>query len=63
LVRDEKQIIGSFAYDDDDFDRAAELVASWDLSWATGYPLTAGAEIFTTLMNGGPQPVKALLRP
>jgi threonine dehydrogenase-like Zn-dependent dehydrogenase len=63
LVRDEKRILGSFAYDDDDFDRAAELVSGWDLTWATGYPLTAGAEIFTTLMNGGPQPVKALLRP
>jgi len=33
------------------------------VSWAAGYPLAKGAEIFTELMNGGLHPVKALLRP
>jgi 2-desacetyl-2-hydroxyethyl bacteriochlorophyllide A dehydrogenase len=63
LVREEKRITGSFAYTDAEFDRAAELVRAWDLSWVTGYPLGDGAEIFTSLMNGASRPVKAMLRP
>jgi len=63
LVRDQKRVLGSFAYHDEEFSRAAEQLANWDLSWATSYPLTEGAEIFTALMNGGPDPVKAVLNP
>jgi threonine dehydrogenase-like Zn-dependent dehydrogenase len=63
VVREEKRVLGSFAYHDEEFSQAAELIGHWDLSWATGYPLTAGAEIFTALMNGEPHPVKALLLP
>ena len=63
VVREEKRVLGSFAYHDEEFNQAAELIGHWDLSWATGYPLTAGAEIFTALMNGEPHPVKALLKP
>jgi hypothetical protein len=39
------------------------LVQEWNLTWAADDPLAAGAEIFTDLMNGGLQPVKALLVP
>ena len=39
------------------------LIGGWDVTWAAGYPLAAGAEIFTDLMNGGLHPLKALLRP
>jgi threonine dehydrogenase-like Zn-dependent dehydrogenase len=63
LVREQKQILGSFAYDDADFGLAAEMLADWDVSWAAPYPLSAGAEIFTELMNGASHPVKALLQP
>jgi threonine dehydrogenase-like Zn-dependent dehydrogenase len=63
LVRDEKRIAGSFAYTDSEFAMAMELITGWDLSWATGYPLDAGAEIFTSLLDGASSPVKALLRP
>jgi threonine dehydrogenase-like Zn-dependent dehydrogenase len=63
LVREQKRILGSFAYDDDDFGQAAEMLVDWDVSWAAAYPLTAGAEIFTQLMNGGSHPVKAFLQP
>jgi threonine dehydrogenase-like Zn-dependent dehydrogenase len=63
LVRGEKQVFGSFAYSDEEFRRATELVGGWDLSWVSAYPLTAGADIFTSLMNGGQDPVKATLRP
>jgi len=63
VVREEKRVLGSFAYHDEEFNQAAELIGHWDLSWATGYPLTAAAEIFTALMKGEPHPVKALLKP
>ena len=63
LVRTEKRVLGSFAYTDEDFDHALRLLRDWDLTWASGYPLDAGAGVFTRLMNGGLQPVKALLRP
>ncbi len=63
LVRSEKRVLGSFAYHDDEFAQAMALIRDWDLTWAAGYPLAAGAEIFTGLMNGGLHPLKALLRP
>jgi threonine dehydrogenase-like Zn-dependent dehydrogenase len=63
LVRSEKQIVGSFAYSDGEFAAAMALVREWDLTWAAGYPLASGAVIFTELMNGRLDPVKALLRP
>jgi threonine dehydrogenase-like Zn-dependent dehydrogenase len=63
LVRSEKQVLGSFAYSDGEFAQAIALIGRWDVTWAAGYPLTAGAEIFTDLMNGGLHPLKALLRP
>lgn len=63
LVRGEKRVLGSFAYSDEEFRRAAELVQGWDLSWISPYPLADGADIFTDLMNGGHYPVKATLRP
>jgi threonine dehydrogenase-like Zn-dependent dehydrogenase len=63
LVRAEKRVLGSFAYTDEDFDRAIGLLGEWDLSWASGYPLANGAEVFTKLMNGALEPVKALLHP
>jgi threonine dehydrogenase-like Zn-dependent dehydrogenase len=63
LVRSEKRVLGSFAYSDEEFAQAMTLIREWDLTWAASYPLAAGAEIFTGLMNGGLQPVKALLRP
>ncbi len=63
LVRSEKRVLGSFAYRDEEFAHAMTLIREWDVSWAADYPLTAGAEIFTEMMNGGLHPVKALLRP
>ncbi|WP_180903706.1 zinc-dependent alcohol dehydrogenase [Nonomuraea indica] len=63
LVRGEKRVLGSFAYQGADFATAVDLVGGWDLSWVETFPLTEGAEIFTALMNGRATPVKALLAP
>jgi hypothetical protein len=54
---------GSFTYSDGEFAAAMALVRERDLTWAAGYPLASGAAIFTELMNGRVDPVKALLRP
>jgi len=62
-VRFEKNIRGSFAYNDAEFVEAIHLAPQLDLSWFTTYPLTQGAEIFTALMNGQTTPIKALLQP
>ncbi|MET7459393.1 alcohol dehydrogenase catalytic domain-containing protein [Nonomuraea sp. NPDC005501] len=63
LVRGEQRVLGSFAYSGADFAAAAAMVGSWDLSWVDTFPLSEGAEVFTRLMNGDPNPVKALLSP
>jgi len=63
LIRSEKRVLGSFAYRDEEFAQAMARIQDWDLTWAAGYPLAAAAEVFTGLMNGGLDPLKALLRP
>ncbi|HEY2441733.1 MAG TPA: alcohol dehydrogenase catalytic domain-containing protein [Streptosporangiaceae bacterium] len=63
LVRSEKRVLGSFAYSDQDFGLASTLLAGWDLCWTSSYPLSSGAEVFTDLMNGALQPIKAVLQP
>ncbi|WP_165495409.1 zinc-binding dehydrogenase, partial [Actinomadura roseirufa] len=63
LVRGEKRLLGSFGYTSGEFAAAVGLAADWDLSWVDTYPLGDGAKIFTDLMNGGTEPVKALLAP
>jgi len=63
LVRMEKRVLGSFAYRPDEFEEAIALAGRFDLSWRTVFPLGEGAAIFTELMNGRADVVKALLRP
>jgi threonine dehydrogenase-like Zn-dependent dehydrogenase len=63
LVRSEKRVIGSFAYSDQEFAEAGGLLGGWDLTWASRYPLSAAAQIFTELMDGASHPVKAVLQP
>ena len=63
LIRSEKRVLGSFAYSDEEFAGGMALLRNSDLDWTASYPLSAGAGIFTDLMNGGMHPVKALLRP
>ncbi len=61
LIRAEKRILASFTYTDEEFDRAVVLIGGWDLSWTASFPLAAGADVFTSLMNGALEPVKAVL--
>jgi threonine dehydrogenase-like Zn-dependent dehydrogenase len=63
LIRQEKKVLGSFAYTDDEFGHAVELAQTAALDWVASYPLAEGAAIFTELMHGRTDVVKALLRP
>jgi len=63
LIRGEKSVLGSFAYSDADFRRAIGIAAAIDPSWVAPFPLDRGAEIFTELMNGRTDVVKAQLSP
>ncbi|TYC08257.1 alcohol dehydrogenase catalytic domain-containing protein [Actinomadura syzygii] len=63
LVRAEKRLLGSFGYTAAEFAAATDIAAECDLSWVDTFPLADGARVFTELMNGGTEPVKALLTP
>jgi 2-desacetyl-2-hydroxyethyl bacteriochlorophyllide A dehydrogenase len=61
----EATITGSFAWTDDEFDRAAGLVASGEIStdgWFTHVPLGDGQRAFEELVGGG-APFKVVLLP
>jgi threonine dehydrogenase-like Zn-dependent dehydrogenase len=54
-------LFGSFAYTDQDFRAAIGLAATIDPFWVTTFPLERGVEVFTELMNGRTDIVKAHL--
>lgn len=63
LIRQEKTVMGSFAYAAPHFARAVDLALEVNLTWGTSFPIDRGADIFTQLMNGRTDVTKALLRP
>lgn len=63
LIRGEKRILSSFAYSDEEFVSAVDLVADLPLDWVTTVPLASGADVFRELYNGRTDLVKVLLRP
>jgi threonine dehydrogenase-like Zn-dependent dehydrogenase len=67
IVYGEKRVQGSYAYTDDDFAMALQLVVSGQVevaSWVQEFPLDEGVEVFWRLARGEDRHiVKALLRP
>lgn len=63
LVRFEKRVLGSFAYTNEEFAESLELARTCDFGWVDHFPLTESASLFTELMNGRTDIVKAILRP
>lgn len=63
LVRQEKRVVGTFAYSAGVFAEAIEMVRNVDLGWVETFPLHEGARIFTALMRGRSDVVKAVLQP
>ena len=63
LVRMERRVVGSFAYDPEDFAEAVSLAPGLDLSWASAVPLEDSQRVFMQLADGASEPVKAVIRP
>jgi threonine dehydrogenase-like Zn-dependent dehydrogenase len=68
LVRTEKRVLGSFTYTDAEFIAATEVAAELGPAWfepgaVQQFPLSEGADVFTRLMNGQVDILKAVLRP
>ena len=67
IVRDESEIVGSFAYSDDDFRRAVALAEGEFIDMSGGWldvrPLAAGQEAFVEQAKGPAPFSKILLRP
>lgn len=61
LVRMEKAVLGSFAYTDQDFRQALRMAETVDASWVTSFPLEFGVQVFTELMQGRTDIIKAQL--
>jgi threonine dehydrogenase-like Zn-dependent dehydrogenase len=62
LVRQEKKVIGSFAYRPDDFVEALRCAPQMDLGWATPVAWEESQRTFMRLAGGASDPVKAVLR-
>lgn len=63
LIRDEKRVIGSFCYTDDDFAVAVGLVREVRAEWFDVRPLEQGVEAFTSLLDAVPATIKTVLVP
>lgn len=62
LVRNEKRIVGSFAYSPENFTKAVDLASSLDLGWATAVTMEDSQRVFMSLADGAMDPVKAVIR-
>ena len=63
IVREEKRVVGSFAYSDAEFAEAIRLSGLTDLSWTTSVALEDSAGVFLDLVAGRSDIVRAVIRP
>ena len=63
VVREEKRITGSYCYTETEFEQAVRLAEKVPLDWASSFDFADGADIFTDLMGGRQDVIKALLHP
>ncbi len=63
LIRQEKRVVGTFAYTDADYQLAVERAATLEPEWIASYPLRQGVEVFQNLLDGNLSKVKTLLVP
>jgi alcohol dehydrogenase len=61
FVREEKRVLGSFAYTPMEFAAAANLVARAEPQWTTARPLTEGPETFTALLDSSDAAARTVL--
>ena len=63
MVREEKRVVGSFAYSDAEFAEAIRLSTLTDLGWTTSVALEESASVFMDLVAGRSDIVRAVIRP
>ncbi|TCO54829.1 zinc-binding dehydrogenase [Actinocrispum wychmicini] len=63
LVRQEKRVVGSFAYTPADFAAAVALAPDLDLTWTKEVPLAQAESVFYALANGDTAIAKAVIVP
>ncbi len=61
VVREEKRILGSFAYAPDEFAAAVELARELDFGWTTAVPLVDAERVFYALAEGDRKIGKAVI--
>lgn len=63
LIREEKTVVGSFSYTNEEFGAAVDVAAGTELGWVASFPFGDAERLFTELMKGRTDIVKAVLRP
>nr|WP_052477804.1 alcohol dehydrogenase catalytic domain-containing protein [Kibdelosporangium sp. MJ126-NF4]CEL14114.1 Threonine dehydrogenase and related Zn-dependent dehydrogenases [Kibdelosporangium sp. MJ126-NF4]CTQ88481.1 Threonine dehydrogenase and related Zn-dependent dehydrogenases [Kibdelosporangium sp. MJ126-NF4] len=63
MVRQEKRVLGSFAYSPADFIESVAMAATIDLTWTTCVPLSQAREMFYSLAEGNTTVAKAVIVP
>jgi threonine dehydrogenase-like Zn-dependent dehydrogenase len=63
LIRNEKRVLGTFCYQDQDYRAAIARSATLDSSWITTFPLDEGVDVFQRLVAGDVNSVKTILIP
>jgi 2-desacetyl-2-hydroxyethyl bacteriochlorophyllide A dehydrogenase len=63
LIRNEKRVLGTFCYQDQDYRAAIARAATLDVGWISKFPLDQGVEVFQRLVGGDVSSVKTLLIP
>ena len=63
VIRNEKRILGTFCYQDQDYRAAISIAAGLSTDWVATHPLTEAVPVFLALANGDLGHVKTVLRP
>jgi 2-desacetyl-2-hydroxyethyl bacteriochlorophyllide A dehydrogenase len=63
LIRQEKRVLASFSYQDQDYERAIRMATDLAVPWVTTCPLREGVAVFRSLLIGPTPWVKTLLIP
>lgn len=61
VVREQKEIVGSFAYSSKDFAAATELCGQLDFGWVDVLPFNRADQVFSSLLEGDASITKAVL--
>lgn len=63
LIRHEQRVLGTFCYQDQDYQAAILQAATLELDWIRTFPLSAGVDVFQQLVAGDVSSVKTMLLP